>query len=84
MRVPWHAHVVTDWMGTAGWMTEFVIWFDGPLFLNDTAWMRGRVVGKEEVPGDSNEGVVHLELDAVNFDGAPISHGTATVVLPCR
>lgn len=84
MRVPWHAHHVTDWMGDAGWLKDFVIWFDYPFLLSHTCWMRGRVVGKEPSESGDGEGIVNLELEAVNFDGERISHGTASVALPRR
>jgi acyl dehydratase len=77
-RIAWLAHLVTDWMGDHGELTELDVWFHRPMFLTETAWCNGTVA--EALPG----GRVRIELELTTFDGELLSTGSATVRLPTR
>jgi acyl dehydratase len=78
-RISWLAHLVTDWMGDAAWMTSLDVWFQRPMFLTEAAWISGHVVSKDT--GAAGNQVV-IELSAETFDGELLSTGTAVVSLP--
>ena len=77
-RIAWLAHLVTDWMGDHGELTELDVWFHRPMFLTETAWCNGTVAS---VGADGRVGV---ELELTTFDGELLSTGRALVQLPAR
>ncbi len=79
-RVAWFAHLLTDWIGDHGWIDELDVWFHRPLFLTETAWIRGTV----DALGTSteNEGQITIRMSATTFDGEELSIGRALVSLP--
>jgi acyl dehydratase len=79
-RTPQISHLVTDWMGDAGRLTDMSLWFHRPLFLSETMWIRGKVVSKS--PVSATEGSVSIELLSETFDKELLTTGSAIVTLP--
>jgi acyl dehydratase len=77
-RVAWLGHLVTNWIGDAGFLRRLNVRVLRHNLIGDTTWCRGTVSGKE--PG----GVVHLALRADNQRGETTASGSATAVLPER
>ena len=77
-RVAWLGHLVTNWMGHAGFLRRLNAKVLRHNLIGDTTWCRGRVSGTG--PG----GVVTLELSGTNQRGETIASATAEVVLPTR
>jgi acyl dehydratase len=77
-RVAWLGHLVTNWMGDAGFLRRLNVRVLRHNLIGDTTWCRGTVSGKDP------EGVVHLTLRAENQRGETTASGSATVVLPER
>jgi hypothetical protein len=81
-RTNWLSHIVTDWMGDAGRMTDLDLWYHRPLFLSETMWINAKIVKKAE--HSASEGSVVVEIDSETFDGDSLTTGSATVLLPRR
>jgi acyl dehydratase len=81
MRETWLTHAVTDWMGDDGWLWKLRCEHRKFNYVGDTTWVRGRVVGKQEVDGRHE---VHLEVWCENQRGERTTPGTAVVLLPTR
>ena len=75
-RVAWLGHLVTNWMGDAGFLRRLNVRVLRHNLIGDATWCRGAVTGKEA------GGVVHLSVRADNQRGETTAEGTATVVLP--
>jgi acyl dehydratase len=80
-RVAWLGHLVTNWMGDAGWLARLAVQVRRHNLIGDTTWCRGRVAARGLVDG---RGEVTLDLTAVNQHGETIAAGQAVVVLPRR
>ena len=80
-RVAWLGHLVTNWMGNAGFLSRLTVQVRRHNLLGDTTWCRGRVVAKNLV---DERGEVTLQLQAVNQRDETIALGEAVVVLPRR
>jgi acyl dehydratase len=78
-RVAWLGHLVTNWMGDAGFLARLNVQVRRHNLIGDTTWCRGRVAAKAIVDGRSE---VTLDLQAVNQRGETIAIGQAVVVLP--
>jgi acyl dehydratase len=78
-RVSWLAHLVTDWCGDDGFLTELTVDILRPNYLGDTTWIGGTVLGT--TPTDDGW-QVSCGLTAVNQRGETTARGTATVLLP--
>ncbi|MFC8432340.1 MaoC family dehydratase N-terminal domain-containing protein [Streptomyces sp. NPDC057253] len=81
MRETWLVHAVTDWMGDDAWLWKLRCEHRKFNYLGDTTWVRGKVVGKQEVDGRHE---AHLELRCENQRGQITTPGTAVVLLPTR
>ncbi len=81
MRETWLVHALTDWMGDDGWLWKLRCEHRKFNYIGDTTWVRGRVVGKQEVGGRHE---VHLEVYCENQRGEVTTPGTAVVLLPTR
>ena len=77
-RVAWLGHLVTNWMGDAGFLARLAVQVRRHNLIGDTTWCRGRVRER----GASGE--VTLELEAVNQRDETIARGEARVILPRR
>jgi hypothetical protein len=82
MREAWLAQFVYNWMGDNGWLWKFHSEMRRFNYLGDVTWIRGRVVGKAELPGPRFS--VDLELWGENQRGEVSTIGSATVLLPSR
>ncbi len=80
-RVAWLGHLVTNWMGNAGFLARLSVQVRRHNLIGDTTWCRGRVAAKALVDG---RGEVTLDLQAVNQRDETIALGQAVVVLPRR
>jgi acyl dehydratase len=76
-RVSWMGHVVTDWMGDAGFLRELDVQVRRHNVLGELVTCRGRVTRTE-----TDTGRVHVELSATNQDGDESARGSAVVELP--
>jgi acyl dehydratase len=81
MRETWLAHLLTDWIGDAGWLWKLSVQHRGFNYIGDTTWVRGEVTGKRVVNGHH---VVDVALRCENQNGAVTSPATASVLLPTR
>ena len=77
-RVAWLGHLVTNWMGDAGFLARLAVQVRRHNLIGDTTWCRGRV-RERGAPGE-----VTLELEAVNQRDETIARGEARVILPRR
>ena len=77
----WLGHLVTNWMGNAGFLARLSVQVRRHNLIGDTTWCRGRVAAKALVEG---QGEVTLDLQAVNQRDETIALGQAIVVLPRR
>jgi len=80
-RVSWLGHLVTNWMGDAGFLRRLNVQVRRHNLIGDTTWCRGTVRAKAVAEG---QGEVTLDLRAVNQRGETIALGEAVVVLPRR
>jgi acyl dehydratase len=78
MRETWLIHLCTDWMGDDGWLWKLDCEFRRFNYVGDTQWLSGRVTRVGE------DGVVEVELEAVNQRGELTTPGHATILLPSR
>lgn len=81
VRAAWFAHLLADWMGDDGFITEINMRVRKPNFVGDTTWLSGSVVRKRDAePG----GLVECELLARNQRDEVSTTAVATVRLPHR
>jgi len=80
-RVSWLGHLVTNWMGDAGFLRRLNVQVRRHNLIGDTTWCRGTVRARAVAEG---RGEVTLDLQAVNQRGETIALGEAVVVLPRR
>jgi acyl dehydratase len=78
-RVSWMGHLLTNWIGDAGFLKELKVQVRRHNILGDTTWCQGEVVEKEIKDG---AGVVRCHLWGDNQRGERSVLGNATVVLP--
>jgi acyl dehydratase len=78
-RVSWLAHLVTDWCGDDGFLSDLKVDLLRPNYVGDTTWIEGTVVATSR----THEGWrVECALTANNQRGELTTRGTATVLLP--
>jgi acyl dehydratase len=82
MRANWVSHLVTNWCGDDGWVSELGVRLRKPNLVGDVTWCRGRVTGKSVGPG--GEHLVDLECWGETQRGERNMEATATVRLPSR
>lgn len=80
-RCSWMGHLVTDWMGDAGFLRRLRVEIRRHNPEGDTLFLGGRVSGRQEREGSR---WVELELRAENQDGELSAQGLAEVELPWR
>ncbi|WP_161965479.1 FAS1-like dehydratase domain-containing protein [Rhodococcus sp. P1Y] len=78
-RVSWMSHVITDWMGDAGFMKYLDVQVRRHNVLGELVTCDGEITAV-----DTATRTVEIKLDAVNQDGHESARGTARVVLPAR
>ncbi|MDB5475776.1 MAG: acyl dehydratase [Phenylobacterium sp.] len=78
-RASWFSHLVTDWMGDAGFLTELESKITRPNLIGDVTWLAGRVVAVEPATR-----CVTLALSATNQLEEITAKAMARVRLPSR
>ena len=81
-RQCWHLHLLSDWMGNAGWIKSANAEYRGFVYHGDVVRLRGEVIAKR-VDSEGEE-VVDLITSAMNQRGENVMPGRATVALPRR
>lgn len=80
-RVCWLGHLLTNWMGDAGFLKRLYAEIRRFNILGDTTWLKGKVTEKYIKDG---EFIVEVECWAENQRGEITMPGKATVSLPSR
>jgi acyl dehydratase len=78
-RVSWLAHLITDWCGDSGFLSEISVDIRRPNYLGDVTWVDGSVLS---VTRSEDGWRVECGLTATNQRGEQTTRGTATVLLP--
>ena len=78
-RFSWLAHLLTDWAGDDGFVTELDFRLRRPNFINDVTWLAGEVTAV-----DLESGEVINDLKAVNQLDEVTATAVGTVRLPKR
>jgi acyl-CoA synthetase (AMP-forming)/AMP-acid ligase II/acyl dehydratase len=81
-RQCWHVHLLTYWMGDAGWIMRAAAQYRGFVYHGDVLRLGGEVVGKRL--DENQEALVDLRTWAINQRGTDVMPGSATVALPRR
>ena len=76
-RVSWLGHVVTDWMGDDGFLTDLDVEVRRHNLIGELVTCQGEVTAV-----DPSTGAVDVRLEASNQDGEESARGTARVILP--
>lgn len=79
-RSSWLAHLVTDWMGDAGFLQKLTTRALLPNVFGDTTWITGEVTDVGE--SDDQKGWVDIVIEGRNQLGQLSTTGTARVLLP--
>ena len=82
-RGAWATHLMSNWAGDDGWVSEVFIKYRGMNFVGDTVWMTGKVTRKWR-GAKSGIGYVECETSGINQRGENIMPGTSVVALPSR
>jgi acyl dehydratase len=78
-RVHWLVHVLMNWMGDAGFITQLSLTFPRTNMVGDVTRSYGQVTSKEN---DDGRAVVELAVWQENQLGERITEGTAQVTIP--
>jgi acyl dehydratase len=78
-RISWLGHLLTDWVGDAGFVRMLDVKLRRPNIFGDVSWCRGKVTGKRVEDGIH---LVDLDVHVENQLGETTAGGTATVELP--
>ena len=81
MRINWVGHLLTNWVGDAGFVRHVGATLPALNMVGDLSTFQGKVVKKYS---DDGEHLVDIEAWALNQDGVKNTAGTATVRLPSR
>jgi acyl dehydratase len=81
-RTAWLGHLITDWMGDAGFLQKLESRTPLPNVFGDTTWITGEVIMKEE--GKEGDGSVVIDISGHNQLDELSTSGTAVVILPRR
>ena len=81
-RMCWAGHLLTNWVGDDGFVKRMHAQVRAHNFMQDTAWMRGKLTRKYL---DENDGpCVDVEIRGENQREEMILSGSATMLLPSR
>jgi acyl dehydratase len=80
-RQCWQVHLLTDWIGDAGWVRSCDAEYRKFVHLGDVVTLGGEIVDKWV---DGDEGVVTVRTWAVNQAGIDVMPGHAELALPRR
>lgn len=79
-RISWLAHLLTNWMGDAGFLRQLNVQVRRFNMVGDLTTCHGLVTGKAR----GSQALVHCDVWAENQRGERTAFGTATVELPSR
>lgn len=80
-RCSWLGHLVTDWMGDAGFMERLIVRLKRHNIVGDLLYLRGTVTKRSR---DDTGAHVEIALEARNQDDLVSAQGSAVVRLPTR
>ena len=81
-RQCWQVHLLTDWIGDAGWVRHCTAQYRSFVYHSDVVRLGGEVTAK--YIDDDGEAVVEARTHAHNQRGQDVMPGAATLVLPRR
>ena len=81
-RQCWHLHLLTNWIGDAGWVKRASAEYRRFVYHSDVVRLSGTVVDKY-IDADG-EHVVDVPTTALNQRGEDVMPGRATLALPAR
>jgi acyl dehydratase len=81
MRMNWFAHLVTNWIGDAGWLWKFSGTTTKFNYIGDMHWLSGVV---RRLRTTSTTAEAEIELEGVNQRGDTTCTASVTVLLPTR
>jgi acyl dehydratase len=81
-RVSWTAHLLTDWCGDDGFLSELEVRVRRPNYVGDTTWIGGEITRVDEADGDPDWVVAEVSLNGTNQRGEQTIAGRAQVRLP--
>ena len=80
-RLTWLSHLLTDWMGDAGWLWRLTAAMEAENYLGDMHVFTGTVTAVQVADGF---GRVHIEIEGRNQREERTCGGTAVVLLPAH
>ena len=80
-RISWFGHLLTNWMGDEGFLWKLYVELRRFNLVGDTTWIKGKVTKKYY---HNEEGVVDVDLQAVNQRDEIIAPGWASLILPSK
>jgi hypothetical protein len=81
-RQGWCINLITNWMGDDGWLKKNYAEYRRFVYLSDTVWLKGKVVGKYvDADGDY---CVDIETSSINQRVENVMPGYSIVALPSR
>lgn len=80
-RIAWLGHLMTNWIGDDGWLSELDVQVRRMNLVGDTTWCRGEIVERELRDG---RGVARCAVEGVNQRGETTMSGHAVAELPRR
>jgi acyl dehydratase len=80
MRTNWMVHLLTNWMGDAGWLWKLSASVTKFNYLGDAHVMTGSVTAVRE----HDQGEIDVRIEGRNQRGDVTCHGNATLLLPSQ
>jgi acyl dehydratase len=78
-RISWIAHLLTDWCGDSGYLSDLFVRLVRPNYVGDTTWIEGNVTNTNHT---AHGWVIECAVSATNQRGELTAEGTAAIVLP--
>ncbi|HJX13579.1 MAG TPA: hypothetical protein VJ377_08650, partial [Dehalococcoidales bacterium] len=78
----WAVHLLTNWLGDAGWLKRSRVEYRRFVFHSDVVWLKGAVTRK--YVDEDGDYCVDIALHAVNQRQEDTMPGQAVVALPSR
>jgi hypothetical protein len=80
-RIPWHAHLMTNWIGDDGFLRKLYAQLRRPNVVGDVTTLTGKVIRKYV---ENGEHLVECKLWAENQVGEMTMPATAVASLPSK
>ena len=78
-RINWTVHMLTNWAGDFGYLSQLEIRFPSFNIMGDTTWCYGKISGKRQEEGKN---IVEIEVWNDNQLGTRVTEGVAEILLP--